>query len=424
MRRTTRPAASWLTILAPGILVATTGVGAGDLLTASIAGSKAGLAILWTAVVGSFMKWTLNEGIARWQMATGTTLLDGWVTRLGRWIQWVFLVYFVLWSFFVGGALVTACGVAAASILPLGDPVFSKNTWSVVHSLAGLALVWLGGFALFERLMQALIAVKFVAVLITAAVLVQDWRAVLIGLSVPRIPLGTLPWMLGVLGGVGGTVTLLSYGYWIQEKGRSGEEGARICRIDLGVCYVLTALFCISMIIIGSRIQLEGAGIRLAGQLAEQLAVALGPWGRWIFLLGFWGAVFSSLLGVWQSAPYLMADFLRLRSNQRTGSTASPLAIDLKQTVAYRAFLVAIAVVPLANLWLSVERIQLAYAVMGAMFMPLLAVTLLILNNQARWVGKRLRNPWWINAVLLLTVLLFAYVGYLQLTGQMISTGG
>jgi Mn2+/Fe2+ NRAMP family transporter len=424
MRRTTRPAASWLTILAPGILVATTGVGAGDLLTASIAGSKAGLAILWTAVVGSFMKWTLNEGIARWQMATGTTLLEGWVTRLGRWIQWVFLVYFVLWSFFVGGALVTACGVAAASILPLGDPVFSKNTWSVVHSLAGLALVWLGGFALFERLMQALIAVKFVAVLITAAVLVQDWRAVLIGLSVPRIPLGTLPWMLGVLGGVGGTVTLLSYGYWIQEKGRSGEEGARICRIDLGVCYVLTALFGISMIIIGSRIQLEGAGIRLAGQLAEQLAVALGPWGRWIFLLGFWGAVFSSLLGVWQSAPYLMADFLRLRSNQRTGSTASPLAIDLKQTVAYRAFLVAIAVVPLANLWLSVERIQLAYAVMGAMFMPLLAVTLLILNNQARWVGKRLRNPWWINAVLLLTVLLFAYVGYLQLTGQMISTGG
>jgi hypothetical protein len=333
-------------------------------------------------------------------------------------------VYFVLWSFFVGGALVTACGVAAASILPLGDPVVSKNTWSVVHSFAGLALVWLGGFALFERLMEALIAVKFVAVLITAAVLVQDWRGVLIGLSVPRIPLGTLPWMLGVLGGVGGTVTLLSYGYWIQEKGRSGEEGARICRIDLGVCYVLTALFGISMIIIGSRIQLEGAGIRLAGQLAEQLAVALGPWGRWIFLLGFWGAVFSSLLGVWQSAPYLMADFLRLRSNQRTGSTASPLAIDLKQTVAYRAFLVAIAVVPLANLWLSVERIQLAYAVMGAMFMPLLAVTLLILNNQARWVGERLRNPWWINGVLVCTVLLFAYVGYLQLTGQMISTGG
>src|SRR5262245_19064793 len=357
-------------------------------------------------------------------MATDTTLLDGWVTRLGRWIQWVFLVYFVLWSFFVGGALVTACGVAAASILPLGDPVLSKNTWSIVHSLAGLALVWLGGFVVFERIMEVFIALKFVAVLITAVVLVQDWRAVMQGLIVPRIPLGTLPWMLGVLGGVGGTVTLLSYGYWIREKGRSGEEGARICRIDLGVCYLLTALFGVAMIIIGSRIQLDGAGIRLAGQLADQLAMVLGPWGRWIFLLGFWGAVFSSLLGVWQSAPYLMADFHQLRRAKRARSESSAPAIDLKQTVAYRSFLIALAIVPLANLFLTVERIQLAYAVMGAMFMPLLAITLLILNNQTRWVGERFRNSWWINAVLILTVLLFVYVGYLQLTGQMISTGG
>lgn len=416
--------AIWLSILGPGILVATTGVGAGDLLTASIAGSKAGIAILWAAIIGSFMKWTLNEGIARWQMATGTTLLDGWVTRLGRWIQWVFLAYFVLWAFFVGGALVTACGVAASSIFPLGDPVTSKNTWSVIHSLAGLALVWVGGFALFERLMAAFIALKFVAVLVTAVVLVQDWRAVLLGLTVPRIPLGTLPWMLGVLGGVGGTVTLLSYGYWIREKGRTGEEGARICRIDLGVCYLLTAVFGVSMIIIGSRIQLEGSGIRLAGQLADQLALVLGASGRWVFLLGFWGAVFSSLLGVWQSTPYLMADFLRLRKSRREGSTATQAALDLKQTAAYRGFLIALALVPLVNLWLTVERIQLAYAVMGAMFMPLLAVTLLILNNQRRWVGERFRSAWWINTVLAFTVLLFAYVGYLQLTGRMISTGG
>jgi Mn2+/Fe2+ NRAMP family transporter len=416
-------AASWFSILAPGILVATTGVGAGDLLTASIAGSKAGLVILWAALVGSFMKWTLNEGIARWQMATDTTLLEGWFTKLGRWIQWVFLVYFVMWSFFVGGALVTACGVAASSILPLGDPVTSKNTWSIIHSLAGLVLVWVGGFALFERIMAVFIAGKFVAVLVTAAMLVQDWRAVLTGLTVPRIPLGGVPWMLGVLGGVGGTVTLLSYGYWIREKGRSGEEGARICRIDLGVCYLLTAVFGVAMIIIGSRIQLEGSGIRLAGQLADQLAAVLGPTGRWIFLLGFWGAVFSSLLGVWQSTPYLMADFLRLRKKQGSGTSVAP-AIDLKRTPAYRAYLVALAIVPLANLFLTVERIQLAYAVMGAMFMPLLAVTLLVLNNQTRWVGTGFRNAWWINAVLILTVLVFGYVGYLQLTGQMISTGG
>jgi hypothetical protein len=227
--------------------------------------------------------------------------------------------------------------------------------------------------------------------------------------------------MLGVLGGVGGTVTLLSYGYWIREKGREGEEGARICRIDLGVCYALTALFGVAMVIIGSRIKLEGSGIRLAGQLAEQLGGVLGPFGRWTFLLGFWGAVFSSLIGVWQSAPYLMADFLEQRHRSRGGAVTD---VDLKTTKAYQAFLAAIAIVPLANLFLTVERIQLAYAVMGALFMPMLAVTLLILNNRTAWVGERFRNQWWINAVLVATILLFAYVGYLQLTNQMISTGG
>ena len=123
---------SWLAIIAPGILVATTGVGAGDLLTASIAGSKAGLVILWSAVVGSFMKWTLNEGISRWQMATDTTLLEGWITRLGSWTQWIFIVYFLIWTYGVGGALISACGVAMASMLPLGDPVMSKNIWGII----------------------------------------------------------------------------------------------------------------------------------------------------------------------------------------------------------------------------------------------------------------------------------------------------
>ena len=79
-----------------------TGVGAGDLLTASLAGSEVGLSLLWAVVAGVILKWTLSEGIARWQLATGSTLLEGWVWRLGRWIQWVFLAYFLFFTFVVG----------------------------------------------------------------------------------------------------------------------------------------------------------------------------------------------------------------------------------------------------------------------------------------------------------------------------------
>ena len=41
-----------LTLLGPGLLVAATGIGAGDLATASFTGSILGTAVLWAAVVG------------------------------------------------------------------------------------------------------------------------------------------------------------------------------------------------------------------------------------------------------------------------------------------------------------------------------------------------------------------------------------
>ena len=407
---------SRLAMFLPGILVAATGVGAGDLLTASIGGAETGLVILWAVGIGALFKWGLNEGIARWQLATGTTLLEGWVTRLGSWIQWLFLPYFLLWTVMTGGAMISGAGVAGAGLFPIGDPDTSRIIWGIAHSLAGLALVWIGGFPVFEKMMAICIGVMFVGVLATAVLLGPDWGDVFSGIFVPTVPSGGSPWVLGILGGVGGTVTLLAYGYWIRETGRAGEAGVRICRLDLGVAYTLTALFGMAMVIIGSRIAVEGQGAQMAVQLADQLGLVLGPFGKWMFLLGFWGAVFSSLLGVWQSTPYLFADFYTLR-RQRLYGEARPK--DLSRTAAYRWYLVAIAIVPLVLLWGTVRQVQLAYAVMGALFMPLLALTLLILNTQGRLVGNRLRSGWFINALLVATLALFAYMGFLQLTGRL-----
>ena len=58
-------------MVAPGILLAATGVGAGDLLSSSLAGSQVGLAVLWAALGGALLKFVLSEGLARWQLATG-----------------------------------------------------------------------------------------------------------------------------------------------------------------------------------------------------------------------------------------------------------------------------------------------------------------------------------------------------------------
>lgn len=405
--------------LAPGLLVAATGVGAGDLLTASLAGSDIGLTVLWAAVVGVVLKWFLNEGLARWQLATGTTLLEGWVRHLGRWLNWVFLLYVLFFTIMVGGALVNACGVAGAALvnasgiagaahLPLfDDPRSSKIVWGVVHSFAGLALVWIGGFRLFERMMAVCIGLMFLSVVSTAIALGAPAGELLRGIAVPTIPRGGLGRVLGVLGGVGGTLTLMSYGYWIRETDRAGREGLRTCRIDLAAGYAMTALFGICMIIIGSRLHLHDGGT-IAHDIGVQVRDSLGRFGhvaRWVFLVGFWGAVFSSLLGVWQSVPYLFADFVRIAQRR-------PAPPDLTRTTAYRAYLIAIAILPLPLLWGQVRQIQFAYAITGACFMPLLALTLLLLNGRERWVGRAWRNGPVTTIVLIATLAFFSFFGY------------
>jgi hypothetical protein len=66
--------------------------------------------------------------------------------------------------------------------------------------------------------------------------------------------------------------------------------------------------------------------------------------------------------------------------------------------------------VPLCLLWVSVQQVQLMYAVFGAFFMPLLALSLLIMNNRVEWVEKTFRNGWVVNAALILTLLFFLYM--------------
>ena len=112
----TKPNTGTLSMIGPGILIAATGVGAGDLATGAIVGSHLGTTVLWAVIVGAVLKFALTEGLARWQLVTGETILEGALFRFGRIAQGIFLLYLLIWSFAVGAALMGACGVTAHAI--------------------------------------------------------------------------------------------------------------------------------------------------------------------------------------------------------------------------------------------------------------------------------------------------------------------
>ncbi len=393
--------------IGPGLLLAATGVGGGDLATGSFAGSILGTAVLWAVLVGAFMKFVVTEGLARWQLATGGTFLDGLAHRLGPGVIWVFLPYLFIWSFFAGSAQISACGVALHAIFPVfDDPTHGKIVFGILSSLLGLVLVSRGGYRLFEKVMRVSIGIMFFTVVLTALRLWPGTGEVLRGLLMPNIAAlsgESLTWTVALIGGVGGTLTVLCYGYWMREEGRTGVEDLWICRVDLGVGYALTAVFGIAMVIVGSHIRIEGAGATLLVDLAEALEGPIGPVGKWMFLIGAWGTVFSSLLGVWQAVPYLFADCWGLVRRD----TARPQAdrVDTR-ALPYRSYLVLLAIVPMIGLFIGFQQVQKIYTITGAMFFPFLALALLIFNGRAAWVGERFKSrP--ITAIVLLGVLAF-----------------
>lgn len=399
--------------IGPGLLVAATGVGAGDLATASIAGSKLGVTVLWAVLLGAFLKFVLTEGVARWQLATGRTLLQGVVSHLGRPAAWVFLAYLVIWSVAVGRALASACGVTAHALLPVfGDPETGKVIFGVVHSGIGVVLVLAGGYRLFERVMSFSILLMFFTVLVTATLLRPDLGSLVMGLipSIPPVEEG-LAWTVAVLGGIGGTVTLLCYGYWIREEGRLGVEALPVCRVDLVSGYAATAVFGLAMVVVGSTVEVSGGGAGLLVSLGERLESSLGAGVRWMFLAGAWGAVMSSLLGVWQSVPYLFADLWILLSAQPEQEPGGMRTSGLP----YRGYLVFLAVSSVAGLFSSFVQIQKVYAILGAMFIPMLAVVLLILNGRPDTVGENHVNRLTTRIVLAATLVLFLSFGIMEL---------
>ena len=60
---------------------------------------------------------------------------------------------------------------------------------------------------------------------------------------------------------------------------------------------------------------------------------------------------------------------------------------------------------------LGTIAIVIAYTIIGSLFVPFLAATLLYLNNRVRWSSDVPHNHWSTNVLLAAILLLFAAVG-------------
>lgn len=385
--------------LGPGLLAAATGVGAGDLIATMVAGAEYGTLLLWAALLGTVLKLGLGEGVGRWHVVTGTTLLDGW-RQLGRWAVGFFGLYIVIWGFVYGATAMSAVGLPLNALFG-GLPV---RGWAIIAGLAGLALVWLQRYHVFEKFMTVLVLVKFAAVVSIAVLVSPDLPNLFNGL-VPRLPDGSTVYVLGLIGGVGGTITMAAYGYWMFAKGWKGTGWLSMMRLDNAVGYVMTGIFVVAMLIVGSTI-LFGQSLTESDTGLLTLGTALGErygdWSRILFLVGFLAVTSTSLLGVWNGVSLLFADWTR--TVRGAGRYEAAVA---ERSLPFRGYLLWLTFPPMALLFLDKPfGLTLVYGVLGSVFMPFLAITLMLLLNSKR-IDPAGRSGWLSNTVLGASAALF-----------------
>lgn len=413
MTDTPTPPRTRISLIGPGIVVAATGVGAGDLVATLIAGAEYGYALLWAAVLGAIVKVALAEGVGRWTLSTGRTIFDGW-SSLGPWASVYFALYVVIWGFVYGAAGMTAAGLPLAALFP----VLGLKEWSMICGLAGLGLVWFGSYGLFEKLMAGLVGVMFVTVVGLALIVTPDIPRLLTGLW-PTLPEGSVFYTLGLIGGVGGTITMAAYGYWLNAKGWRTPAWMGVMRWDNRVAYAVTGVFVVAMLIVGAEL-LHATGMALAGgdrgllDLDLILRARFGPVVAAMFLIGFWATSFTSVLGVWQGVSLMFADFYA-HVRKRAGDEA----LRGEASPARRGYLLWLTFPPM--LLLFIDRpfgLIVAYGVLGSLFMPFLAGTLLWLLNSGR-TPVEWRNGWAANVGLGGAALLFAVLAGRELVGML-----
>jgi Mn2+/Fe2+ NRAMP family transporter len=406
----------------PGLLAAATGVGAGDLVATMVAGARFGTVLLWAAVLGAALKLALGEGVGRWNLASGATLLDGW-RRLGYWATVFFGIYIVIWGFVYGATAMSAVG------LPL-NALFgglSVRYWAMIAGVVGLVLVWAQRYHVFEKFMTVLVLIKFVSVVSIAFLVSPDMGELASGL-VPRLPEGSVIYVLGLIGGVGGTITMAAYGYWMIAKGWKSTGWLATMRLDNAIGYIMTAIFVIAMLIVGAEILLgqdlteSDSGLLTLG---TELGARYGEWARILFLVGFLAVTSTSLLGVWNGVSLLFTDWTRTirlphGPKARIGAGADApgaaatgaapagyQAAAAEKSLPFRAYLLWLTLPPMALLFFDRPfTLTLVYGVLGAAFMPFLGVTLLLLLN-SKLVAPEGRSGWLSNIMLTAASALF-----------------
>ena len=282
----------FLRALGPGLIIAALVFGPGSLTVASKLGAGFGYALLWVvpAAIVFMIAFTLMAG--KIGLATDQTLMQLIREKYGPWpARLIGVGVFLITAAFQAG---NSVGVGIAFGALFDTP---PTAWIVLFTAMGAALLFFRSFyTVLEKIMIALVGLMLVAFFSTLIASRPDLGELLRGFA-PVLPAGSELLALALAASSFSIVGAFYQAYLVLAKGLgSGDFLSSRSEAITGI--LLLGL--ITLTVMGSAAAVlhpKGLSIQSAGDMAKVLEPLLGPATTTLFMLGLFGASFSSLVG-------------------------------------------------------------------------------------------------------------------------------
>jgi Mn2+/Fe2+ NRAMP family transporter len=399
----------YLRSFGPGIVIVLTWLGAGDVVDMGVAGSNYGYSLMWVLVVAVFMRFLLVSLIARYQLCNphGEGVLDG-LARLHPLYAPVLLVAAVVMGHVYESYMTVGAGEVCRNLFRAGETWH----WAIACNAVALLLVFRPDNERLERVFKFFLAALSVSFLGCALWVGPDPRALVEGLYRLEMPgqQGRFnPTLVAVamIGAVGGSLMNLAYPYFLEAKGWRGPQYRNVQFYDLLLAVTVMILLNLAVWTLGAELLYPDKHIRELDDLPRLLSEVLGEGGRWLFYMGIFVAIYTSVIGHAAGLAYMGTHaWLRWRAGR------GPISTAYRDHPLYRWLVVWCLVPPLV--WTIPGMPDFVTLTLVAnsgqvVLLPLLAGGLWWITASARCIGREHRNRWWENAVM---ALLFALALY------------
>jgi len=273
-------------------------------------GADFGFDLLWIIVVAIFFMVVFTAMAARIGMASDVSLLTLIRNKWGKpaAVASGVGVFLVCASFQSGNSI--GIGISIAELFKS-----SPEPWIIAFNLFGISLLFFRSFyKTLERIMIALIIIMLVAFLVTLF-LSQPPIGQIAGGLVPVVPAGSLGLIIAFMASCFSIVGACYQAYLMQERRRIHPEGKQSGRDSFPGILILGIMSAIVLICAAAVLHPKGLKVNSGSDMARVLEPLFGNYASAFFLVGLFGAAFSSLIGNASLGGTLMADALGLGSN-------------------------------------------------------------------------------------------------------------